>query len=61
MKVYELMNKLANFPSGKEIQIGLCITKQKLMTGEEIESDMYSLRLNISEILGDGTIYTESP
>lgn len=61
MKVYELMNELANLPSGKEIQIGLCISKQELMTGDEIESDVYSLRLNISEILEDGIIYTEAP
>lgn len=60
MKVYELMNELANFPSGEEIEVGICITVNELRKGHEVEDGLYSNLLKISDI-EEGIIHTEAP
>lgn len=59
MKVYELMNALAELPSGTDIKIDVCLTCDELESGQKVDEGLYFVTLEIAEISGNGKISTQ--
>ncbi len=55
MRVYELMNKLAEMPAGAEVNITGTFTKAEIKDLSEIGDDLFGFRLDITDVDGDKT------
>ena len=49
MKNYELMSLLSEAKASEDITINICITLQELSNGEQIDSGLYCLSLNVDD------------
>lgn len=49
MRNYELINLLGEAKATEKVKVHICLSLQELMSGEQIDKDLYCLTLNVDE------------